>query len=178
MTFTRTRWRLLVAAVFVVVTATTGSRVAQGQLRWPDHKKEDIRLRLIALTLNLPRSTFYSSREVFVAEKDIGGEEWRLVKLVYEFLPYQPRLSEMGFDYTKVHELRAVRDPECDETVAKMPPPSSEVRYKYSTNSPAFHLDRRRAPLPCYETTADDYGGSVRGPEGEDAPQPKLKERR
>ena len=45
-------------------------------LHWPDPpKKQQIRVRLIAVALaDHPRSSFFSSQEVFVAETDIGDE--------------------------------------------------------------------------------------------------------
>jgi len=112
--------------------------------------------------------------------------ESRLVKLVYGFLPYQPRLSEQGMDYSLIHDLRALRDHNCDETLSEITrkeesenwvqskrpkaanhSPANHVQeytprekdpiLDYSEDSPSLNLNRRRAPLPCYVTNADDY---------------------
>jgi hypothetical protein len=130
-------------------------------LHWPDPpKKAHIRVRLVAVALSLPRSSFFSNLEVLVAEKEIGEEEFSLVKLVFSYLPYQPRLSESGFDYSVVHEVSAWRNPDCDETVQQLTTRNMPDRHApmiYSRNAPREDLDLRRIPLPCYETRADDY---------------------
>jgi hypothetical protein len=130
-------------------------------LHWPDPpKKVPIKIRLVAVALALPRSSFFSSLEVLVAETEIGNEEWSLIKLVFTYLPYQPRLSETGFDYSVVHEISAWRNHDCDETVEQLTARSLPDRHEpliYSRNVPREDLDRRRIPLPCYEAKADDY---------------------
>jgi len=130
-------------------------------LHWPDPpKKARIRVRLIAVASALPRSSAYESLEVLVAEKEIGVEEFSLIKLVFTHLPYQPRLSESRFDYSVVHEVLAWRNPDCDETVAQLTTRSLPDRHEpmlYSRNVPRDDLDARNIPLPCYETKADDY---------------------
>jgi Rap1a immunity proteins len=129
-------------------------------LYWPDPpKKARMRVRLVAVALALPRSSFFSNLEVLVAEKEIVHEEFSLIKLVFTYLPYQPRLSESGFDYSVVHEVSAWRNPDCDETVAQLTTRSLPDRHEpmiYSRNVPREDLNLRR-PLPCYETKADDY---------------------
>jgi|ERR1051326_31795 hypothetical protein len=156
-------------------------RQAEGQLRssYPP-QKSPIRVRLVAVALaDHPRSSFFSSHEVFVAETEIEHEEWSLIKLVFTFLPYQPRLSESGFDYSVVHEVSAWRHPECDQTVEQLTARSLPDRHEpltYSRNVPGpdrKDLDRKRIPLPCYETNADDYIRSSFEPIG---PPPKVPE--
>jgi hypothetical protein len=147
---------------FAAATCIGGSgRQAEGQLRWSyPPKKEAIRVRLVAVAISLPRSSFFSSQEVFVAETEIGHEEWSLIKLVFTFLPYEPRLSESGFDYSVVHEVSAWRDQNCDQTIAQLTARSLPNRHEpliYSRNVPREDLDRKRSPLPCYETNAYDY---------------------
>src|SRR5690242_12327376 len=119
-----------------------------------------MRVRLIAVALAVPRSSYFSSQEVFVAETEIGHDEWSLIKLVFTFLPYQPGLLDAGFDYSVVHEVFARRDPGCDETVEQLTArslPERHERLVYSRHVPKADLDRRRIPLPCYETNADEY---------------------
>jgi Rap1a immunity proteins len=135
-------------------------RQAEG-LHWPDPpRKEHMRVRLVALALALPRTSFFSSEEVLVAEREIGDEEWGLIKLVFTYLPYQPAISESGFDYSMVHEIAAWRNTDCDETVELLTARSMPDRFEpliYSRNVPRADLDGRRIPLPCYETKAGDY---------------------
>jgi hypothetical protein len=176
---------LTAALIFVVATCVSGAMErAEGQLHWPDPpKKALMRVRLVAVSLADPRSSFFSSHEVLIAETQVGDEEWGLIKLVYTFLPYQPRLTETGFDYSVVHELTAWRDSGCDETVAQMTARDVGRRHApltFAVDSPREDLARRRSPLPCYETTADDYGSSFRhpiGPPPPPPPEPRLKTR-
>jgi hypothetical protein len=136
-------------------------------LQWREARKESMRLRLVALAWNHPRSSFFRSEEIFIAEKELDKNETRLVKLVYDFLPYQPRLSEFGMDYSTLHELRAVRDASCDETLAQMTSSPAgdwrqeESHLKYSTDAPVLNLERHKSHLPCYVTSADDYSRPV-----------------
>jgi hypothetical protein len=150
------------ALLFLAATCIGGpGRQAEGQLRWSyPPRKSAIRVRLVAIAISLPRSSFFKSSEVFVAETEIGHEEWSLIKLVFTFLPYEPRLSESGFDYSVVHEVSAWRDQNCDQTIAQLTARSLPNRHEpllYSRNVPREDLDRRRSPLPCYETSAYEY---------------------
>jgi len=130
-------------------------------LHWPDPpKKARMRVRLVAIALALPRSSYAENLEELVAEKEIGAEEFSLIKLVFTYLPYQPALSGSRFDYSVVHEVLAWRNPDCDETVADLTARNLPDRHEpmiYSRNVPREDLDVRHVPLPCYETKADDY---------------------
>lgn len=158
-------------------TCIEGSGKQAEGLHWPDPpRKTRMRVRLVAVALAEPRSSFFSNHEVLVAEKEIGEEEFSLIKLVFTYLPYQPPLSESGFDYSVVHAVLAWRNPDCDETVAELTERSLPDRHEpmiYSRNVPREDLDRRRIPLPCYETKADDYITSSLEPL---APLPKPSE--
>jgi len=138
-----------------------GSGKEAAGLHWPDFpKKARIRVRLVAVALALPRTSYFSNLEVLVAEKEIGEEEFSFIKLVFTYLPYQPPISESGFDYSVVHDVLAWRNPDCDTTVAQLTTRSMPDRHEpmiYSRNAPRKDLDLRRIPLPCYETRADDY---------------------
>jgi len=119
---------------------------------------------------------------VFLAETEIDHDEWRLIKLVFSFLSFQPRLSESGFDYSVVHEVSAWRDPDCDQTVAQLTARRVARRREpliYAANVPREDLDRRRIPLPCYRTNADDYIKSSVEPIAPPSkpPEPTLKQR-
>ena len=156
---------------FLLTTGIAGHPVpASGELQWQSPKTESVRLRIVALAWNHPRTSFFENEEVFIAEKELDKEESRLVKLVYDFLPYQPRLSEYGLNYSTIHELRAVRDPQCDETLAELiagqlgdwRQANSEL--KYSTDAPPLNLERHKSRLPCYITSADDYSKPLHAP--------------
>jgi hypothetical protein len=144
-----------------------GPETARGELRWQRPRKESLRVRLVALAWNHPRSSFFSNEETFIAEKELSKDESRLVKLVYDFLPYQPRLSDYGLEYSTVHELRAVRDPECDEKLAQLLTGQvgdwrqQRPQLKYSTDAPVLNLSRSKSRLPCYITNAEDYARPV-----------------
>jgi hypothetical protein len=167
------------AALFFLAATCIGGpgRQAEGQLRWSyPPQKAHIRVRLVAVAISLPRSSFFKSAEVFVAETEVGHEEWSLIKLVFTFLPYEPRLSESGFDYSVVHEVSASRDQNCDETVAQLTERGNPNRHEpliYSRNVPKEDLERKRTPLPCYETSAYEYIKSSFEPV---APPPKPPE--
>src|SRR5207245_9472052 len=88
---------------------------AEAELRWQDGKKEAIRVRIVAMAWNHPRSSFSSNEEVFVGEKALNQSESRLVKLVYGFVRYQRRLADNGLAYATVHEMRAYLDHERDQ---------------------------------------------------------------
>jgi hypothetical protein len=161
-------------ALLLAASTLGGSPTATGELHWQETKKEQLRVRLIALAASYPRSSVYSNQEVFVAAQEVEPGEARLLKLVYDFLPYQPRLSESGLDYSTVHQLRATRNPDCDETLAQMASPNKnrpKLGWEYSTDSPGLDPARRRRPLPCYETTAQDYSKPLHQPAG---PSPEF----
>jgi hypothetical protein len=148
--------------VFLAVTCIAGpQKQAEGQLRWQFPKKSPMRVRLVALAYaDRPRSSYFLSQEIFVAEREITHDEWGLVKLVFTFQPYQPRLSESGFDYSVVHEVSAWRHEACDQTVDQLTARNLPDRHEpliYSRNFPRKDLDRKLISLRCYETNADDY---------------------
>jgi hypothetical protein len=130
-------------------------------LHWPDlPKKTRMRMRLVAVAMAEKRSSYFSNHEVLLAETEIGDEEWSLIKLVFTYLPYQPSLSEAGFDYSMVHEVAVWRNTDCDDTVAQLQErivPGHDKPLIYARNVPRVDLDRRRIPVPCYEAKADDY---------------------
>src|SRR5215475_3828219 len=71
--------------LFLAVTCIWGPRKqAEGQLRWPPYppKKAPIRVRLVAVAYaDHPRSSFFSSQEIFVAEREVTHDEWGYIKL-------------------------------------------------------------------------------------------------
>ena len=100
----RTRlYSIIVNLVFLLLCGIGGPDRARAELHWRMEKRQSLQVRLIALAEADPRSSFFSTHEVFVAAQQLSQDESRLVKLVYEFLPYQPRLSESDFDYSVVH---------------------------------------------------------------------------
>ena len=165
----RSKFRSLLAlGTLSVVCVTSTSPWARAELHWQSAKKEHLRVRLIALAWSHSPSSFFANEEVFLAEKELGPEESQMVKLVYGFVSYQPPLIEYGFDYSTVHELNAVRTPDCDETLAHMTSQGvgdyheAYAGLKYAKDAPAVNLQRRKSALPCYLTTAEDYGRPIR----------------
>lgn len=163
--------KLKLPAVAVVVIAffcvTSGGEPAHAELRWQIAKRQPLEVRLIALELSDPRSSFFASHEVFVAAQQMGPSELRLVKLVYEFLPYQPRLSEYGLSYSTLHEIMAVRDPGCDETLAHLTGDDKgrvKLPLDFSPDAPPLNLRQHHNALPCFETSATDYTRAVHRP--------------
>lgn len=177
--FARGSLAIATAGVSLGIATVCLHQSAHGELRWGNEKKEPIRVRLVALAWNHQRSSYFGSEEIFIAEKELDRDESRLVKLVYGFLPYQPRLSESGFDYSMVYELKATRDPSCDQTLSQITKgrlgdwrqPSSNL--EYSTDAPTLNLQRSKSHLPCYVTASEDYRRSRKEPVKE-APRPRL----
>jgi hypothetical protein len=161
-----------IAIVLIVIFCTLGGHErAQGELRWQIAKRQPLRVRLVALEMADRRSSYFASHEVFVAAQQMSEGELRLVKLVYEFLPYQPRLSDSGMDYSTLHEIMAVRDTSCDETLAQMTGEGKgrvRLTLEYADDSPSIDSTRRRNALPCYDTSAADYAKALREPAGKD----------
>jgi hypothetical protein len=156
----------------VVFLLLSGIPAADGQLHWFHPKKQEIQVRLIALAIEYPRSSFFANDEVFIAEQELSKDESRFIKLVYDFLPYQQPLSDSGLNYSLVHKVNAVRDTSCDESLWQMRSlmeqkrraDQTNARWKYAAESPIEDLDRRQARLRCYRTTSDDYEKSLDSP--------------
>ncbi len=168
-----------VALVVVALTCTVGGdEAAIAQLHWPAFQKEHFQIRVVARVLALPRTSFFANHEVFVVEKALNREEGRLIKLVYEFLPYQPSLAEVGMNYSMVYDIQATRDPKCDETLGQLMSNHSGSEadepstFKYATDAPSVVVHHPKSNLPCYETTADDFGQPVRAPVHSVQPEP------
>ena len=148
---------------------------ADGQLRWQRQRKQEIEVRLIALAEAYPRSSVFATDEVFVAEQELSKEESRFIKLVYDFLPYEPPLSDSGLNYSLLHKVQAVRDTACDESLWQMRSQMERRRraeqpnssWKYAQESPIADLDRRQARLRCYRTTSEDYEKTEHQPTNE-----------
>jgi hypothetical protein len=123
----------------------------------PDTK--EVSLNSMVPALVLPMSSYFSNYEVFIAEQRIARHQSRLIKLVYEFLAYQQRLSDYGPNYPGIENLRATRDRTCDQALmqvassASTVPSSQSGRLQLSAKS----LTERQSTLECYRTTADDY---------------------
>ncbi len=164
----RTRFSpVFVNLVFLLLGGIGGPDHARAELHWQMEKRVDLRVRLIALAEADPRSSFFSTHEVFVAAQQLSQDESRLVKLVYEFLPYQPRLSEYDFDYSVVHDLRATRDPDCDQSLAQITTDQrtrAQVALRYSADSPVLSTSRHHSALPCFSTSAADYTKAIHRP--------------
>ncbi len=168
MKFSKSRSRRMLNLLLVVVACFGfAARPAHGELHWRKEKKQPMKVRLVAVLQNYPRSSFFSSEEVFLAEQQFTPDESRLIKLVYGFLPYQPPLSDTGLDYSVVHEIIAVRSTSCDETLSKVEATNNsdrQIRLQYSAGSPGLQEDRHHNALPCYLTNANEYEKAIHDP--------------
>jgi hypothetical protein len=123
---------------------------------------EELPLGLLGVVFEAPGSSFFSNFEVFVAKRRVGKDQLQLIKLVYEFLPYQKRLSEYDLNNQRqrIIKLRVVPDPSCDETLGQV------VQGHADANAPASEAPKlpaalrsydMNALLPCYRTNASDF---------------------
>jgi hypothetical protein len=154
-------------------SAGSGSAIANSDAASPvqvaadDHKEQAVQelpVNLIGLVLALPGTSYFSNYEVFVARRRTSKDETVLIKLVYEFLPYQRRLSEYDLKNTKVYKLTVVRDATCDETLAQMLSPQideSRPAKQYTLDPAVLGPNDPNAVLMCYRTTADDFRKSI-----------------
>src|SRR5215510_12723716 len=109
-----------VTAAGLLFILLTGTSVADGQLHLNGVRKQEIEVRLIALAIAYPRTSFFANDEVFIAEQELAKEESRFIKLVYDFLPYETPLSSYGLNYSLVYRVNAIRDTSCDESLWEM----------------------------------------------------------
>ncbi len=123
---------------------------------------EELPLGVLGLVWAPPGSSYFSNFEVFVAKRKVGKDQLQLIKLVYEFLPYQKRLSEYDLNNLppRVIKLRVTPDPSCDETLGRMlEPPTDPSRpvTEYPKLPAALNSYNLDVPLPCYRTSAEDF---------------------
>jgi len=149
-----------------------GVPILGAQAYLPSSRKQPIEVRLIALEVAYPRTSFFANDEVFVAEQELAKNESRFVKLIYDFLPYQNPLSSFGLSYSLVHRVQAVRDETCDENLWEVrelqrESGSEATQFKYAPDSPIADLNRRQARLRCYRVTSEDYEKASRQPTNE-----------
>lgn len=122
---------------------------------------EELPLGFLGLVFAAPGSSYFSNFEVFVAKRRLG-KELQLIKLVYEFLPYQKRLSEYDLNNMppRIIKLRVIPDPSCNESLGQIiepaPDPTRQVT-EYPKLPPALSSQNLDAVLPCYRTTATDF---------------------
>jgi len=123
----------------------------------PETKELSVNFMVPALVL--PMSSYFSNYEVFIAEQRLTRYQSRLIKLVYEFLPYQPRLSDYGANDLGIENLRVTRDRSCDQALMQVASSASTVPWSQSARLQlsAKSLTQGQSTLECYRTTADDY---------------------
>jgi hypothetical protein len=140
-----------------------GEIVDQSEATSTDSKEvsnaSQINVNFIGPALVLPSSSYFSSCEVFIAEERLTRHQSRLIKLVYDFLPYQPRLSDLGPNYPTLENLRATRDPSCDEPLRQAVSSANTAGWPQAARLQlnAKSSQQRQSTLACYRTTADDY---------------------
>ncbi len=122
---------------------------------------EELPLGLLGVVFAAPGTSFFSNFEVFVAKRRVK-DQLQLIKLVYEFLPYQKRLSEYDLNNQpqRVIKLRVTPDPSCDESLGQMIQAHTDPQAPATdhTKLPAvLRSTDLNAVLPCYRTTAGDF---------------------
>ncbi|MGA8539813.1 MAG: hypothetical protein WB566_09960 [Terriglobales bacterium] len=128
---------------------------------------EELPLGFLGVVFAAPGTSFFSNFEVFVAKRRVG-KELQLIKLVYEFLPYQRRLSEYDLNNLppRVIKLRVIPDPSCDEALGHIIQPPTEAA-STGAESPKIPAALRafdpNSVLPCYRTTATDFQKAMSG---------------
>jgi len=132
----------------------------------PTGPAEDVSMRLIAVPGGSTNSSFFSKYEVVLAERTIKQGQKEIIKLVYESLPYQKRLSEYDWSTTKIYKLRAVADPRCDESLMQMMMPEGggdppDDTAQADANRLAAEIGDKNTKLHCYRTTADDFQRAI-----------------
>jgi hypothetical protein len=123
---------------------------------------EELPLGSIGLVFAAPGTSYFSNFEVFVAKRRVGKDQLQLIKLVYEFLPYQRRLSEYDLNNLppRVIKLRVTPDPSCNESLGQIiqshsdQPPSAR---EYPKLPETLRSSDPNAVLACYRITADDF---------------------
>ena len=123
---------------------------------------EELPVGFLGLIWAPPGTSYFSNFEVFVAKRKMGKDQMQLIKLVYEFLPYQRRLSEYDLNNLppRVIKLKVTPDPSCDESLGQMIKPYMDPN-RDSAEPPkvpkALSSSNLNTVLPCYRTTADDF---------------------
>lgn len=135
----------------------SGGENFEDEKDFPDAKA--LNVNFVGPALVLPASSYFLSYEVFIAEQHMARHQSRLIKLVYDFLPYQPRLSDYAPNYPAIENLHATRDPSCDETLMQAESSAKTVRWSAADRAQlsAKSAKQRQSSLPCYRTTADDF---------------------
>jgi len=123
---------------------------------------EELPLGFLGVVFAAPGTSFFSNFEVFVARRRVGKDQLQLIKLVYEFLPYQRRLSEYDLNSLppRVIKLRVTPDPSCDESLGQVIQAHTDPALpatQYPKLPAALRSADLSAVLPCYRTTADDF---------------------
>ena len=123
---------------------------------------EELPLGFLGLVLAAPGTSYFSNFEVFVAKRRVAKGQLQLIKLVYQFLPYQKRLSEYDLNNLppRVIKLRVIPDPSCNEALGEIIQPTPDPA-RPVTEYPKLPAVLRSADvnevLPCYRTNADDF---------------------
>lgn len=123
----------------------------------PPTDRKELSIAPLAPAAALASSSYFASSEIFIAEERLGSHRKRYIKLVYDYLPYQKRLSEYGPNYPQVDKLRATRDVSCDESLAAGAYSISQAEVSRPNGSPSQEGAMYQDRLPCFRTTADDY---------------------
>jgi len=123
---------------------------------------EELPVGYLGLIWAPPGTSYFSNFEVFIAKRKVSKDQLQLIKLVYEFLPYQRRLSDYDLNNLppRIIKLRVTPDPSCNESLGQMIQPYMDPN-KDSAETPkvpkALSSSDLNVVLPCFRTTADDF---------------------
>jgi hypothetical protein len=77
-----------------------------------------IQVRLLAREQPIARTSFGYNSEYYIAEMQHKSGERKLSRLSYRFLYYEAPMPAAFLDYSYVYRFRALRDDQCDTTLA------------------------------------------------------------
>ena len=116
-----------------------------------------------------PLTGFGLNQQSFVFEMFAFGE-WQFVTVSNTFLLYESHVPRRVLDYSKLYEISAVRNEECDDTLENISRRFVfdahgnfvEMKYAlmYAKNLPSLTLPWKNT-LPCYVVTSVEPGAKV-----------------
>jgi len=131
----------------------------------PAGPAEELQMHFMAVPGGSTNGSFFSKYEVVLAERTVKQGKTETIKLVYESLPYQKRLSDYDWNTTKIYKLRAIPDPRCDESLMQIWWPEGgdvpDAEEQAVANQLAAKVGDMNTKLHCFRTTADDFQRAI-----------------
>ncbi len=161
-----TRFFKAAMAAWLVLAPVTDC-LATGRGLHFSQKRKTITARIVAHIPTSTKSTIgrnYDSYLIEVEGSD-GDKTQRLAKLSYRHFFQDPTLPASFLDYQLLHQMRVLRDVDCDATwrtlttrydVAGKSNDAVPAKIVWSSNAPRPRLEGD-AVIPCYEMGPSDY---------------------